>query len=373
MSGHSVIAPSSLHRIRVCPASVSMQKPYAHLPWGDPEASEEGTCAHWVLATLLVTGVMVPVGAVDPAGTPVTDEMIEGAEMALEAVDTLLAKYGATRADLIVEQPVQIPRVHPECWGTPDIRFRAPGKVLVVLDYKFGYRYVTEFENDQLMAYAVGDLTGEQDQEWRVVMGIIQPRAYGSSAVRTWEANASSLRGHINVLATAAVEALGPEPRARATPDGCRDCRARHACPTLQQAAQWAMDYASRPQPVDLSPAALSTELRFAERQLGLLEARVEGMKAQALYLARTGQALPHHTTGTGRGRKVWAIPDDQVIALGKAMNVDLAKAPAAVTPSQAVRAGLNPALLSGLSRDMSGEVRLVPFDNSTTRKIFGK
>ena len=279
----------------------------------------------------------------------------------------------AGRVGLVIEQPVACKRIHESCWGTPDIRFWGNG-TLVVIDFKYGYRYVDEFENEQLVAYTVGeiDAQGVSDLGQKCVNVIIQPRAYGASTVRSWEYNASAVRGLVNILANAVQGALAERPTATATPEGCRNCRARHGCPTNQTAGQMAMAYSNQPQPLELAPAALSTELLYAERQLKLLESRVTGLKAQALYLAQNGARLPHHTLGTGRGKTVWNLPDDQVIAMGAALGLNLANEPDAITPKQALAKGLNPVLLPALSSTRSGEPRLVVDDGSKARRVFG-
>lgn len=351
-----------------------MQEAFPHLPWESEEASAEGTCAHWVLAQALTLGAAMPiVGVLDPAGTPVNDEMLEAVDVSVESVDALLAHYGATRADLVIEQSVAVKRIHPDCWGTPDIRFWGRG-VLVVIDFKYGFRYVHEFENEQLVAYTVGeiDTAGVIDEHTRCANVIIQPRAYGKSITRTWEFTASAVRGFVNILRNAVEGALLPNPTAVATPDGCRDCRARHACPVNQVAGQGAMAYAGQPQPLELPPAALSTELRYATRQLKLLEARVVGLGAQAKYLVEQGARLPHHVLSASRGKTVWTLPDDQVIALGLGLGLNLAKPPDAITPKQAQALGLNPALLPALSTTRAGALRLEEDDGSTARRVFG-
>jgi len=373
-AAHARVGPSSLHRIRVCPASLKMQEAFPHLPWEDDESSTEGTCAHWVLQQALTAGARMPVkGDLDPAGTPVTEEILDGVDEAVRAVDDLLAKYGATRADLIIEKPVAIKRIHESCWGTPDIRFWARG-VLVVIDFKFGFRFVPEFENEQLVAYTVGEIdeAGVTDLGQPCVNVIIQPRAYGKSTVRSWEFNASQVRGLVNIMAGAVAEALSDEPRAVATVEGCRNCRARNGCPANMAAGQIAMAYAEKPQPLDLSPVALSVELRYAERMLGLLEARVTGLKEQAKYLIDQGGSLPHHALAAGRGKVAWTLPDDQVIAMGAALGLNLAKPPDAITPKQALALGMNDALMPALTKHIPGAMRLVVDDGSTARRVFG-
>jgi hypothetical protein len=80
---------------------------------------------------------------------------------------------------------------------------------------------------------------------------------------------------------------------------------------------------------------------------------------------------LPHYQLKNGRGIKEWTMPDDQLIALGGTMGLNLAKAPKALTPGQAVKAGLPESLLGALSRDVPGAAKLVQFDSEGTRRIF--
>lgn len=372
---HAPASPSALHRIKVCHASMSMQAAFPKLPWEDEEASAEGTCAHWGLAIALVQGTPPPVGMLDPAGTPLDEKMLDAIDLAVGAVDQLLAQYHSTRADLIVEQRVSCKRIHADCWGTPDIRFWSRDKrTLVVIDFKYGFRYVTEYQNDQLVAYTTGaiDDAGKSDLEVLAVMAIIQPRAYGNAPCRVWAVNAAELRAQVNTLAMAVDAALRPNPKATVTPDGCRDCRARHACPTYQTAGQMAMAYSGTPMPMELPPGALSTELRFAETQLAILEKRVSALKAQAEFLIRSGTRLPHHQLKQAAGSTEWVVPDDQVIALGQSMGINLAQRPKAITPLQAGKAGLHDSLAASLTKRAPGAAKLVPFDDAAVRRVFG-
>ena len=144
---------------------------------------------------------------------------------------------------------------------------------LEVVDYKFGHRFVDEYENDQGIAYTAGIIDhlaelmqkgpGLIDQMIKVNFTVIQPRCfYKGALVRTWSVLASDLRGHINQLAGAAELALMPNPPA-VTNSECRDCPGRHACPALQQAAYADAEFATRSKPpVELAPAAAS--LNFA-------------------------------------------------------------------------------------------------------------
>ena len=152
MSGaHSILPPSGASTWRRCGLWVAMNQAY---PQPDTPESMEGNAAHWVFAEMLA-GRIVCEGLIAPNGVVVTEEMIEGGELVVETVRARMPveRFGPPR----VEEAVAIPSIHAQCWGTPDIwAFSASPLVLEVVDYKFGHRFVDEYENDQGVAYITG-------------------------------------------------------------------------------------------------------------------------------------------------------------------------------------------------------------------------
>jgi len=373
MSGaHSILPPSGAASWKLCGLWVAMNQAY---PQPDTPESLEGNAAHWVFAEMLA-GRPVLEGMQAPNGVFITDEMIEGGEL---VVDTVRARIPAGTV-LHVEEPVAIARIHAQCWGTPDI-WAFYGATLEVIDYKFGHRFVDEYENDQGVAYTAGILdhladmlgkgAGLLDQVIKVNFTVIQPRCfYKGAPVRTWTVMASDLRGHINQLAGAAELALMPNPPA-VTNAECRDCPGRHACPALQQAAYSDAEFATRSSPVELAPAAASLELRMMEHALNRLQSRVEGMREAVSTYIRQGHAVPWHRAEQGYGRTQWTIPAEQVVAMGSLMGVDLSKT-GAKTPTQAKKAGVDEAVIKAYSVTPLGSLKLVPDNPADARRVFG-
>lgn len=373
MSGaHSVLPPSGAGAWKLCALWVHMNQAY---PQPDTPESLEGNAAHWVFAEMLA-GRQVSEGMQAPNGVFITDEMIEGAEL---VVDTVRARVPAGTV-LHVEEPVAIARIHAQCWGTPDI-WAFYGATLEVIDYKFGHRFVDEYENDQGVAYTAGildklaDMLGKGlgllDQAIKVNFTVIQPRCfYKGAPVRTWTVMASDLRAHINQLANAAGVALAPNPPA-VTNSECAYCPGRHACPALQQAAYHDAEFAVRSSPVELPPAAASLELRMMERALERLQARVEGMRETVAVYIRQGHSVPWHRAEQGYGRQQWTVPVDQVLAMGSLMGVDLSK-PGVKTPKQAIKSGVDEAVIKAYSITPLGSVKLVPDNPADARRVFG-
>ena len=373
-AAHSILPPSGAAAWRRCAMWVAMNQAY---PQPDTPETLEGHAAHWVFAEMLA-GRIVCEGQVAPNGVVVTEEMVEGAEL---VVDTVRARIPAG-VPLHVEERVAIARIHPQCFGTPDIwAYVTQTGVLEVIDYKFGHRFVDEYENDQGIAYTAGIIDhlaelmqkgpGLIDQMIKVNFTVIQPRCfYKGAPVRTWSVLASDLRGHINQLAGAAELALMPNPPA-VTNSECRDCPGRHACPALQQAAYADAEFATRSSPVELAPAAASLELRMMEHALERLQSRVEGMREAVATYIRQGHAVPWHRAEQGYGRTQWTIPAEQVVAMGSLMGVDLSKN-GAKTPTQAKKAGVDEAVIKAYSVTPLGSIKLAPVNPADARRVFG-
>ena len=369
MSGaHSILPPSGAAAWKLCGLWVAMNQAY---PQGDTPESLEGNAAHWVFAEMLA-GRPVSEGVQAPNGVFITDEMMDGAEL---LVDTARALVPAG-VPLNVEQRVAIPAIHPEIWA-----YDCSTAILDVIDYKFGHRFVDEYENDQCVAYTSGLIDhiarmlskapGLLDQAVRVRITVIQPRCfYKGSPVRTWSVMASDLRAHTNQLTGAAAVALGPNPPA-VTNTECGDCPGRHACPALQKAAYYDAEFAVKSSPVELPPAAASLELKMMERSLERLQARVEGMREAVATYIRQGHSVPWHRAEQGFGRQQWTMPVDQVLAMGSLMGVDLSK-PGVKTPKQAVKSGVDEAVIKAYSITPLGSIKLVPDNPADARRVFG-
>jgi hypothetical protein len=366
---HSSIPPSSAARRLQCSASTTAEAAYPQTE--DSPESAAGTAAHWGVAEML-SGRLVDVGQIAPNGVFLTAEMVEAADLTYNDVHRELVPFGKVPSDGQVEQRVAIPRVHPQSWGTPDYYVWTTPTTLLLYDFKFGHRTVEVFENAQLIEYVAGVLDqGPHDLTVRVTVKIVQPRSFHRDGpIRAWTFDASDIRGHINLSRMAAENALVPNPVARVGVE-CRDCKARHACTVLQHAALAACDVSGAAQPFDLPPDALALEYRTLRRCAALLSARISGLEEQAMALGKRGVPLPGLRIEHGAGRERWSLPDAEVIAMAQMLGVNVAKPPEAMTPKQAVKAGLPPAVLPGLVNTPRGEAKLVDDDGSLARRVF--
>jgi Protein of unknown function (DUF2800) len=377
MSAHAFLAPSSAHIWRLCPGSARMQA--AHPEQGDKAAAAEGTAAHWVMQELIYYR---PVAVGQPAenGVLVTQEMIDGAQLMSDHVHAAIAKYPL--CELRVEMPVQIPRIHPQNWGTPDCRlWHAATRTLIVWDFKFGHDIVEAFENWQLIDYVAGCLTeinntntghAISEETITVHMVVVQPRAFHPEGpIRSWATKASGLRDYVFQLNMSADEAAGDNPECKPHPVACEHCSARHVCDALQRATYKGISISRRAIATEMTPPALGLELRLVTEALQLLEARKSGLSAQVESLLRGATVVPHWTMQPGTARAKWKVSDQEVIVVGKLMGADLTKPPEAITPTQARDRGLNPELLAAYSFKPPAALKLAIDDGTAARRVF--
>lgn len=102
------------------------------------------------------------------------------------------------------------------------------------------------------------------------------------------------------------------------------------------------------------------------------LSARVDGLRESVAAYGKQGIPTPYHALEQTYGRQAWTVPVDQVIAMGQLMGKDLSK-PGALTPKQAIKAGVDGAVINAYSHTPPGPVKLVPVNPDNARRIFGR
>lgn len=377
MTQHARLQPSAAAQTLQCHASVQLQEQHG-LP-EDPTTTEEGTAAHEVMAEML-EGVIVEPGARASNGVTVTEAMVDGAELLR---DDIIETLGPDWRSLIdVEQTLPAGVFGPDNWGTPDVRTRGlvPDKrnpaappLRHIWDYKFGQGLVEVFKNPQLMNYgALSDPTLTERQRHVIV----QPNAYHRDGpVRSWTTLLSMHSAFWNEMREAYRMALTPAPHFRVGPT-CRYCRARNSCPEIMRGAsierEWSRWSLAFDPAVPLPAGAVAYELDRIDEAEALLKARRTGLEEQALAMIRSGQAVPGWEQGYGRGKVDWVQPVSHVINMGDMFGTDLRKPPRAITPKQALAAGMDPDMVRIASKHFSGEARLQRNNGERARRAFG-
>lgn len=372
---HAKLAPFRASRWGpgACPGSPAMEEKYPESEEG--EESRQGTAAHYYVTEALASRDHAP-GHLTPNGYPIDVEMIEcGAALLTDMRDTLkAAQSGALR----IEERVSMARmVHPDNWGTPDVYLLDTAQTtLHVWDYKYGHRYVDAFKNWQMLDYAIGILECEGIADWhpwRITLTIAQPRNYAPEGpMREWYLSGSQLREYAGQLHEAAILAAQPDAPLQTGPH-CQDCLAAHACPALQRAAMTAVDVSYKQGSIDMPADAVGLELRILAAGAARLKARMDALEEHAIGLVKGGANVPHWTMGRTQPRSKFIYPPEQVIAMGRlTADVDLTAPLATLTPSQAVKAGVDPSVVGAYSETPLGSLKLVALDDTAAARAFG-
>ena len=353
---HSKLPPSSAERRVACPGSRALEEKY---PAEESPSAQEGHAAHWVLAARLSKHTGTPaVGTFAPNGVMITEEMIQGAVLA----EAFIRSLAAVPLHEGVEETLDISFIHPECWGTCDYWCLDIGRSnLHIVDYKFGHMVVEPFENWQLIAYAAGVLHIPSITAKTVHLHIVQPRAYHPTgkSIRTWSIEFPQLQVYWEKLRR--TEMFAMQPNAPLKPSSqCQFCSARHACDALQRRVLAHLDSDVYSAEHELTPEQLGNELRMLLRAQTVLDARITGLKQQALSLIKQGQRVNWFRAEPTRGREKWKKSVEEVITLGKLWGIELAKPIECITPKQAVDAGLPRDIMAEYSETQSGEIKLV-------------
>jgi hypothetical protein len=347
-------------------------------PSPDTEHTLRGEATHWIGEQALSHPDM-PVFSFssDPNGTHIDAEMIEAARVYVADIEATFYEQ-AHGEGLHLEHRVSIPRIHAECFGTPDaFWFDALARVLYIWDFKFGYGIVEAPDNWQAICYAAGiiDYLGLDDQTVTVCVRIVQPRAFHPGGpVREWRVPATDLRGPINQLESAANEIMRTDRKQKlCTGVHCRYCESKHQCPALRGAAYYACDVVDFIRvPEVMSSAEAGLELRLLEAASKRLEYRIEGLRADLEYRIKSGDAHTGHEMRGGTGAPEWLVPADEVFALGDLCGIDLRKKPAPITVTQAKKKGIDELVINDYSTRKKSALKLVPIDANEAARVFG-
>ena len=119
-------------------------------------------------------------------------------------------------------------------------------------------------------------------------------------------------------------------------------------------------------------PAALGLELHTLTRAAEVLEARISGLRAQALALAKGGAAVPGWAVERGPGRERWrGGRRARGYRAWRPARKDVRKPDAIVTPKQARKLGIDGAVISAYSEKPLGDLKLVEDNATKAARIF--
>jgi hypothetical protein len=314
---HAVLGASSAHRWMACPGSVRLSK---DAPRRSSRYADEGTAAHQLAERCLAGGTdaashIGEVELVNGAAWDVTEEMAEAVQVFLDQV------RGAMQAGdtLLQEQRFDLSALYPGMFGTNDACVLSPSRQrLYVLDYKHGKGHAVEaVGNPQLRYYGLGALMTLRAAGIReLVLTIVQPRApHRDGPVRSETINVMDLlewTADLKKAAIATEDVFAP----LAAGEWCTFCPAAGTCPALRdKALEAAMaDFGGATITVPADPAVLSAaELARLLDSADLIDKWLAAVRAHALHMAESGQAVPGYKLVDKRATRKWR---DEAVAL---------------------------------------------------------
>lgn len=363
-NAHSKLSLSSAKRWMNCPGSIRL---IAQAPESEPSIyAAEGTAAHSALESKLQMYLAELRGEPEAGGSYLphdigfehevdgfkftTDtEMLEAIDVAFDYVVERMDFYKLRPFQVRAEERLKIPG-HDDLWGTSDIRIYIPYNRLIVVDYKHGKGVkVDAFENEQLMAYAVGAYNSlpkdEQAEIQTIEIVVIQPRSFGGSPISSFEFPVSTLQNFHVAIVEAAVRTENPNAPVAAG-EWCRFCPAKLFCRAYENLAkeQAALDFANVPA---LSTSGNNIELPDfidmpVEKLAKILEAKgaiekyLDAAEAHAQKLAKQGVDIPGHKLVKSSGNRKWKNEIEVQESMQKLLGVNEAFAPKKVlSPAQ--------------------------------------
>lgn len=181
---HSEIGASAAYRWTRCPGSVKLLEQH---PMPTSEVAAYGTKAH-ELSELMLLDKVVEYSNYDHEMIANCREYTGWIEALRDAIQRKLNVW----PQLIVEQRFNMKSVSEKAFGTNDVALYCDFGPLHIIDLKYGHKFVSPVENEQLMYYALGIIEELELNPSEVHLWIYGPRMpweeFGSSSpAMRWE------------------------------------------------------------------------------------------------------------------------------------------------------------------------------------------
>jgi hypothetical protein len=138
----------------------------------------------------------------------------------------------------------------------------------------------------------------------------------------------------------------------------------------LQSAAATVATVASQNQPLELTPQAVGSELRFLLKGQKELDARITSLKEQATALIASGKQIPYFALEQGRGRDKWTVPTAELKVLGELFDCEIVKEEL-ITPKQAIEKGIPEDIVKEYYETPRGSLKITEVTDKQMRKLF--
>ncbi len=370
---HLEFGGSNAQRWLLCPGSIALCR--VAPPKIENEAMAAGTRAHALLEHALVERLEDVTGfdgfSMQPGWPAYTEEDVEAVQEALDYIWPLIEKH--PDAEYWAERFEEIEVAGQRVGGSVDCRIYIPSiQTLYVIDYKHGYKFVSEIDNKQMKLYSA---TGWMnfDRPVKAIYGvIIQPRRQGSDPVRATVWSPVDLMNYMDDVDDAVRAALAPDAPRTPGEAQCTWCPAASICPEARRGADAlttplgdAVTLYLPPPGSCMEPSALAQTLDAALK----LEVWIDAIKDRAYEVAMGGAQLPGFKLTEKQARTRWDDKEAAANWLVKQLDPDVAAPRKVITPKQAITA-LKKAGKEDLVKEVAGKVtkessglKLVPVD----------
>lgn len=349
-------------------ASAASQWIYCHeaawlaplYPKPEGTAAREGTAAHY-LAEQVLKGAVPSTLINTPAhnGVIISDDMVDPVMTYVDHVRSHGPGYWVEQA---IEIQFSVGKVTGTCDGA-SFNFNEIDGTLYIDDFKYGYAPVDVFENWQLIIYAMGVFIkyGSNTPIQRVVMSIIQPRAYHHDGpIRTWTITKDQLNEYF-VKLSHTVESIHSDSRQCTSGHHCRYCDALAFCPTAKQSCMNAVDVVMNAIPDTDTPQQIAELLDVLTYASKTIQHTLDAVTARAESSILSGVPVPGYNFEPGRGKRRFIDPQ-QAIDTARVFGVDVTTTKP-VTPAEAERRGLDKSVVNSLTVTPSTAPKLVKRD----------
>lgn len=331
MSVHStVVGGSSAERRIQCLGSLQAE---AAMPDpGSSEAADEGTACHHAMEFMLNHGLNNPwdllgkefpqQGRLGEAFTPYEmdeERIATKIEPAWKALEEIYDEFGppVSPAMMAVE-----PKVHidPEKYGFVDLCYRAAGKRVVIVDWKFGFAPVQAKHNYQIQFYGAATMLDRAEKVAKIVKGadsfalcIVQPL---SDPTWSYEVvDRKKLNRFASLLNRRIKEAQESKKPPRKTGRWCKYCRALPVCDTYQAALDPLLHF----EPEGASEVDLAEMVEVVE----MAEVKAKAFRAFFKQQMEAGVSIPGWKLTEGRRMRYWSTDEESIEREARKLGLD--------------------------------------------------
>lgn len=251
------------------------------------------------------------------------------------------------------------------------IRTNANERQIIIWDFKYGHKNVEAVNNLQLLNYAMAIYNNTETPSVKTtfILKIIQPRVFNGDKIKIWELDEKDLLEYREDIVLREILSL-TDNAPRFVSEECFTCRARHACPTLREASLNSIAISSGHSPYSLPAEEVGQELKILEHSKQVLDARINGLKQQALQYLKQGKRVNFYELQQAMSRLSWDASPQKLKGLEQLTGVSLVKQNF-VTPKQAIDSGIPVDIVLKYASRKPGEIKIVPQSESQLTKIF--